>query len=164
MNQSDFLVKPSVAAEQLEREAERRRGNTEGSGGDRAGLSGLGGETATGAGTGTGSAGGPSFASGGGAAGGIKDTPAGDGAKQTMPTSFAMSARLDNTRVIQNMRSIVEEVVSQLDLLDGADIELTFEVKAHVATGIPVPSQRAISENCRTLHIGDYRFDGWPSH
>ena len=30
---------------------------------------------------------------------------------------------------------------------------------AAVAAGIPVPTQRAVSENCNTLHIGNYRFD-----
>ena len=44
--------------------------------------------------------------------------------------------------------------------LDGADVELSFEVRARVDEGIPVPTTRAISENCNTLHIGDYRFDG----
>ena len=54
----------------------------------------------------------------------------------------------------------MDEIVSQLMQLDGADVELSFEVRARVDEGIPVPTTRAISENCNTLHIGDYRFDG----
>ena len=143
VNQSDFLVKPAVAAEQIEREVEERARN---------GVKGVsrqdsennsasfGGKNENGSGEDFG------------------EKPIDDAFKQTMPTSFVMSARLDNTRVIQNMRSIMEEVVNQLDILDGADIELTFEVRVQVDSGIPVPAQRTISENCNTLSIKDYRF------
>lgn len=71
-----------------------------------------------------------------------------------------MSAKLDNTRVNRDVRTIMDEIVSQLMQLDGADVELSFEVRARVDEGISVPTTRAISENCNTLHIGDYRFDG----
>ena len=77
-----------------------------------------------------------------------------------LPLTFTMSAKLDNTRVNRDVRTIMEEIVSQLMQLDGADVELSFEVRARVDEGIPVPTTRAISENCNTLHIGDYRFDG----
>lgn len=77
-----------------------------------------------------------------------------------MPTSFTMSARLDNTRVNRDVRTITEEIVSQLEQLDGVDVELTLDVRARADEGIPVPATRAISENCNTLHIADYRFDG----
>ena len=50
--------------------------------------------------------------------------------------------------------------MSQLEQMSGAEVELTFEVRARTAAGIPVPTQRAVSENCNTLHIEDYRFDG----
>lgn len=71
-----------------------------------------------------------------------------------------MSARLDNTRVNRDVRTIMEEIVSQLTQLDGADMELSFEVHAKVNGGIPVPTTRALTENCSTLHIGNFRFDG----
>lgn len=149
INQSDFLVRPAVAAEQIEREAQVPPG-----GGSMPG--GLGG----GPGTGGGPGGQPSGGTGGGGGkGGLPGKPD-DEVGQRMPTSFAMSARLDNTRVIQNMRSIMEEIVSHLNMLDGATVELTFEVRAHADSGIPVPVQRTISENCNTLRIEDYRFDG----
>lgn len=77
-----------------------------------------------------------------------------------MPTSFTMSARLDNTRVNRDVRTIMEEIVSQLEQLDGVDVALTLDVRARADEGIPVPATRAISENCNTLHIADYRFDG----
>lgn len=71
-----------------------------------------------------------------------------------------MSAILDNTRVNRDVRTIMDEIVSQLMQLDGVDVELCFEVHARVDEGIPVPTTRALTENCNTLHIGDYRFDG----
>lgn len=71
-----------------------------------------------------------------------------------------MSAKLDSTRVSRSIKLIMEEVVNQLNALDDAEVELTLEVRVRADEGIPVPTQRAVSENCNTLHIQDYRFDG----
>lgn len=73
-------------------------------------------------------------------------------------TSFHMTAKLDNTRVNRNIQTIMDEVVSQLNMLGGADVQLSFSVSAHVEDGIPAQTVRAISENCSTLDINDYRF------
>ena len=73
--------------------------------------------------------------------------------------SFRMAAKLDPMRVSRSLQPIMEEVVSQLNLLDGVDLELTLEVKARAEGGISVPVIRAISENCSTLGINDFRFD-----
>lgn len=168
INQTDYLVKRSVAADQLEREseeraeAERKRREREaaagagGSGGrvtldGLGGISGAGGSEGGASATGIGSEGG---ASGGGMQGG------GTASSAALPKTFAMSARLDGTRVSRDVRQIMEEVVSQFSALDDAEVELTLEVRAHSAEGFPVPTQRAVSENCNTLRIGDYRFDG----
>lgn len=77
-----------------------------------------------------------------------------------LPLSFTMSAKLDNTRVNRDVRTIMDEIVSQLMQLEGADVDLHFEVHARVDEGIPVPTTRALTENCNTLHIGDFSFDG----
>lgn len=60
----------------------------------------------------------------------------------------------------RDVRTVMEEIVSQLEQMGGAEVELTFEVRARTGFGIPVPTQCAVSENCNTLHIEDYRFDG----
>lgn len=153
INQSDLLVKPDVAHKQIaaEQEAARRRAEKEASG-----------------------------SSGGTDGPDVVVTPLtepeetpnldGSGTMTTQDwevkpkpsadkTSFAMSAKLDNTRINRNVQNIVEEIVSQLNLLDGVDVELTLEVRAKAETGIPVPTIRAISENCSTLGISDFRFD-----
>lgn len=147
INQSDFLVKPAVAEDQIEREKPPIEtqppveGPPVGGGSgfavppDKPGMDGSSRHT-------------PPEA--------VPEPPA----DPKLPTTFTMSARLDNTRVNRDVRTIMEEIVSQLEQVDGVEVELTFEVRARSGVGIPVPAQRAVSENCNTLHIGDYRFDG----
>ena len=72
-------------------------------------------------------------------------------------STFRMVSKLDNTRVNRGIQSIMEEVVSQLNLI-GADVELTFEVHARVNDGIPPETVRALSENCSTLGVSDFGF------
>ncbi|MDD5805997.1 MAG: hypothetical protein PUD02_01490, partial [Eggerthellales bacterium] len=78
--------------------------------------------------------------------------------KEQSPTGFHMSVKLDNTRVNKNVRDIMEEIVSHLATLDGAEVELRLEVAARVEAGVPVPAVRAVSENCKTLNIDDFGF------
>ncbi len=73
-------------------------------------------------------------------------------------TTFRMSAKIDNTRVNRSIQTIMDEVVNQLNMLDGAEVELTFEVHARVSDGFPTPSVRAISENCATIGDVDFSF------
>lgn len=74
-------------------------------------------------------------------------------------TSFHMATKLDNARVSRDMMNIMSEVVKHISDLDGADVELTLEVKAKVSDGIPTPTIRTVSENCTTLNIKDFRFE-----
>lgn len=156
INQSDYLVKPAVALDQIEREeeeraeVERRRREREEQG-DSVTPPESGGGITPGGGDGPGSE------SGGEPSGGGEPQR---GEQMQLPLTFTMSAKLDNTRVNRDVHQIMDEIVNQLMMLDGADIELSFEVRARVDEGIPVPTSRAISENCNTLHIKDFRFDG----
>ena len=169
INQTDLLVKRAVAADQLEREeeeraeAERKRHEREaaagaGGSGGQATLDGLGGISGSG-GSGVGGPGETGF-DGGSAAGGEGSQGGSVAQPAQLPKTFAMSAKLVGTRVSRDVRQIMEEVVSQLSALDDAEVELTLEVRARSVEGFPVPTQRAVSENCNTLRIGDYRFDG----
>lgn len=72
-------------------------------------------------------------------------------------SAFHMVSKLDNTRVNRGIQRIMEEIVSQLNLI-GADVELTFEVHARVNDGIPPETVRALSENCSTLGVSDFGF------
>ena len=141
INQSDYLVKPSVAQEQIEREKPEPKN--------------------------------PSGQPGGGSQPPQPDAPPVPGGTgpttpatppaldepPSLPKAFTMSTTLDSTRVNRDVNNIMNEIVSQLTQLDGADIELTFELHARVRDGIPTHTSRALSENCNTLHISDYRFD-----
>ena len=160
INKSDYLVKPNVVQEQIKREEEakaeaerRRREREQGGGGSTTTQTGddSTGGSGQGDGSGTGGSGGDTSSGNGGGTG---------GEQLQLPLSFTMSAKLDNTRVNRDVRTIMDEIVSQLMQLDGADVDLHFEVHARVDEGIPVQTSRALTENCNTLHIGDYRFDG----
>lgn len=150
---SDFLVRPSAAKEQLEREqaeaaeaAKRRREREAAAGADASGRS-VGGDEV-------------GFDDDRVAGGDVIQPDGGHSERVQLPTAFAMSAKLDVTRVNRDVRTIMDEIVSQLMQLDGSCVELSLEVRARVGEGIPVPATRAISENCNTLHISEYRFDG----
>ena len=73
-------------------------------------------------------------------------------------TSFHMTAKLDNTRVNRGIQNIMDEIVSQLNMLGGVNVELSFDVRARVEDGIPSETVRALSENCSTLGIDDFEF------
>ncbi|QTU84258.1 IS3 family transposase [Xiamenia xianingshaonis] len=158
INQSDFLVKPAVAKAQIEADAEEARREAE-----------RWAAAAAAAGDGDADANGNKWTF----------TPVdttewpnmdGSGTMTTTtvkvdvtpasgdPIAFRMTAKPDNTCVNKNIRDIMDEIVSQLTTLDGAEVELSLEVIARVDSGIPVPAVRAISENCNTMHINDFGF------
>lgn len=149
LNDSDFLVKPAVAKKQIEEDAAAARAAKQNSHEDECGCdfvldpnsekfetvthpNGLTSTVAT-------------------IEGDFVDT-------QRPKTTFHMTAKIDNTRVNRSIQTIMDEIVSQLNQLDGAKVELLFEVCARVDGGIPVPSVRAISENCRTMGFDDFGF------
>lgn len=151
INDSDLLVKPAVAKAQIAADEEERAREAERRAAAQAAQSGNGGEVVI---TPISTVSVPSENSNPSTI-----TTAVIETKPKDPTVFHMSAKLDNTRVNRNIQTIMEEIVSQLTTLDHADIEMTFEVKARVDDGIPVPTVRAISENCGTLGI-DFEFNG----
>ena len=79
---------------------------------------------------------------------------------QPQNTRFYMSAQLDTTRINRDVQRLVEEVISHLTSTDSCKVEMTLEVSAEAEDGFPVPTVRAVSENCRTLKVKDFGFDG----
>lgn len=67
-------------------------------------------------------------------------------------------AVLDNTHVNRDVGNIVEEIVSQLENVQGCDVTISLEVTAHADDGFDVPVVRAVTENCKALHIDDNSF------
>ena len=147
INQSDLLVKPSVAMKQI---MEERKPPVPG--GDihpnaSRGAGGSGGSTADG--------------QGGQHPGGTPGQTDGDtgGTSALKNTRFFMSAKLDNTRVNKNVNDYLTEVIQHLMSVDGADVELTLEVSVSAPGGIPSSTVRTVSENCRTLKIQNFGFE-----
>lgn len=146
LNQSDYLVKPDVARAQIERERLARAVPTDDAHGD----------------TGTHR---PPVApsdSGTSGSGGHDDSSDGTSGIEVSthdPTAFRLTTVLDNTHLNKNVGDIVNEIVYQIMQLDESDVEVTLDVKARVDSGIPVPTVRAVSENCKTLHVDDFGFN-----
>ena len=79
--------------------------------------------------------------------------------EQPKNTHFYMSATLDNTRINRDVQRLVEEVISHLTSVDGCNVEVSLEVNVEAPSGLPTPTVRTVSENCRTLKVKDFGFD-----
>ncbi|MCY3721684.1 MAG: DUF499 domain-containing protein [Candidatus Poribacteria bacterium] len=142
LDDESVLVKPDVAAAQLEADAAAKpdSGHPQppespsiGQGG-RAPYIAPGGQT-TGAGTGT--------------------TPT----QAAQPKRFYGTVLLDTIRTGPAAQRIVEEVVQHLAGLPGADVEVTMEIQAKVSDGVPDDIVRTVTENCRTLRFTTQEFE-----
>ena len=145
INQSDLLVKPAIAMKQIMEER-----NAAGQGGGMPDTPDITGGRGSGTTDGQSLTGGLSGHSG-------DDTETGAVPKNTR---FFMSAKLDNTRVNKNVNDYLTEIIQHLMSVDGADVELTLEVSVNAPGGIPSSTVRTVSENCRTLKIQDFGFEG----
>lgn len=73
--------------------------------------------------------------------------------------SFYMSADLSSIRVNRDVSKLVDEIVSHVSSLPGAEVKLKLEVNIEVNDGIGPSIVRAVSENCNTLKIRDFGFE-----
>ena len=144
INQSDLLVKPSIAMKQIMEERKSDTPDSSSMPNSSGGSSEIGG---FGGGQGRPQSGGTSAQT--------------DGSDAAAPknTRFFMSAKLDNTRVNKNVNDYLTEVIQHLMAVDGADVELTLEVSVNAPGGIPSTTVRTVSENCRTLKIQNFGFE-----
>lgn len=72
---------------------------------------------------------------------------------------FFLSAQLDTTRVNRDVQRILEEIVVHLTQEPDVTMEIRLEVAATAPKGISQQTVRAVSENCRTLKLGDFGFE-----
>ena len=79
--------------------------------------------------------------------------------EQPKNTHFYMSATLDNTRINRDVQRLVEEVINNLTAVDGSKVEVSLEVNVEAPDGLPTPTVRTVSENCRTLKVKSFGFD-----
>ena len=87
------------------------------------------------------------------------DVPTPPQPEQPKNRHFAMTATLDTTRVIKNIGNLMDEVISHLMQVEGANVEIKLLVEATMPDGTPVTTVRTVTENCKTLHVEDFGFD-----
>jgi predicted AAA+ superfamily ATPase len=76
-----------------------------------------------------------------------------------LPRRFHGSVALDTARVGRDAGKIAEEVIAHLAGLVGAEVTVTLEIHAEVASGAPDNVVRIVTENCRTLKFADHGFE-----
>jgi hypothetical protein len=73
--------------------------------------------------------------------------------KPPLPTRYVASVKLDPTRASLQMSTFMEEVMSHLQALPGAQIEMTLEVQVNAAGGIDEQTARIVLENSAQLKV-----------
>ena len=87
------------------------------------------------------------------------DMPTPPQPKQPQNRHFAMTATLDTTRVIKNIGNLMDEVISHLMQVEGANVEIKLLVEATMPDGTPVTTVRTVTENCKTLKVESFGFE-----
>jgi hypothetical protein len=73
--------------------------------------------------------------------------------KPQLPTRYVASVKLDPTRASLQMSAFMEEVMSHLQALPGAQIEMTLEVQVNATGGIDEQTARIVLENSAQLKV-----------
>jgi predicted AAA+ superfamily ATPase len=142
---SGLLVKPEVARQQIDREAQRPGQPKEP------------GSTSTGAATG-GPAGGQT-GTGVGAGGGAPGGGSSGGPAPNRPKRYYGSVTLSAERVGRDASQIASEVIAHLAGLVGAQVRVTLEIDADIPNGVPENVVRIVTENGRTLKFDPHGFE-----
>ena len=80
-------------------------------------------------------------------------------AASVRPTRFYGAVRLDATRVGRDVAQVAEEVIQHLVSLMGAEVEVTLEIQARIPSGVPDNIERTVTENCNTLGFTTHGFE-----
>ncbi len=75
------------------------------------------------------------------------------------PKRFYGSVKLDSKRVTRDAAQIAEEVIQHLASLVDARVEVTLEIQAVVPDGVPDNVVRTVTENCVTLKFTGHGFE-----
>jgi len=75
------------------------------------------------------------------------------------PTAFVGSVTLNGARVGRDAGKIAEEVLSHLEALPGAEVEVTLEVHIRVPEGVDDDVVRTVSENAHVLGFKHVSFE-----
>jgi hypothetical protein len=74
-------------------------------------------------------------------------------------THFFMSADLDTTRINRDVQKLLDEVINNLTMVEGATVKISLELDAKDPKGFSQDTVRTVSENCRTIGVRDFGFD-----
>ncbi len=144
LNSESIVVKPEVAAEQMEKEAAAKASISTGMGGvSTATADGL-------AGSGIGVTGSPASGAG---------VPQTASVKPPGLKRFHGSATLNATRMSRDVDAIATSVVQHLAGLLDAKVKITLEIEAELPSGAPENVVRTVTENCRTLKFDSQGFE-----
>jgi hypothetical protein len=141
LNSESVVVKPEIAAEQMEKEAVQSSIPT--------GMGGAGTTAASLTGSGIGA---------------IRSPATGAGVPQTDAKApglrrFHGSATLNATRLSRDVDAIATSVVQHLAGLLDAKVKITLEIEADIPSGAPENVIRTVTENCRTLKFNSQGFE-----
>jgi hypothetical protein len=129
-----LVVKPDVAAKQIEAEAAAVPSGAAGMEGEAAGTGIL-------------------------PEGGATETETGGVTETAKPKRFYGSVSLDPARVGRDASRIAEEVISHLAGLVGSEVKVTLEIEADIPQGAPDNVVRTVTENSRTLKFKSHGFE-----
>jgi hypothetical protein len=145
MTAHSVVVKPDIAAAQIEKDSAPPPATRTGSG------------TGEGAGAGAGTTGSGTAGTGG-------EAGKGAGADEVKPKApvlrrFHGSAKIDATRLSRDVDLIASSVVQHLAGLLDAKVTITVEIEAEIPSGAPDNVVRTVTENCRTLKFENQGFE-----
>ena len=75
------------------------------------------------------------------------------------PKRFYGTVNLDPIRTARDAQQVIEEVVQHLTGLPSADVKITMDIEANVSDGVPEDVVRTVTENCRTLQFTTQEFE-----
>ena len=75
------------------------------------------------------------------------------------PKRFYGTVDLDPIRAGRDAQQVIEEIVQHLTGVPGATVEVTMEIQAKVSDGVPNDIVRTVTENCRTLGFTTQEFE-----
>ena len=142
LDEASVLVKPDMAAEQLEADAaaESDSGHPQPPESISIGQGGRAPYTTSGEQT---------------AVAGTETSPT----QATKPKRFYGTVNLDPIRAGRDAQQVIAEVVQHLTRLASANVEVTIEIEARVSDGVPDDVVRTVTENCRTLRFTTQEFE-----
>jgi hypothetical protein len=79
--------------------------------------------------------------------------------KQKALRRFHGSVRLSALRLGRDASVVADEIVAQLAALPGAEVEVTLEIRALLADGVPDDVVRTVTENAATLKFSSQGFE-----